>query len=117
MAIFTIDDYISFGTKGYHNATTWEVATDENFENIIDRSYKDRVNVTVWHSPLPKPDGSGYYADLSTVYCRAKIWIDDVEANDWFYMKVQNQNEQKVIYTEDGKEDIVYESSLELGLK
>jgi len=34
VATFYIDDYIDFGTKGYHNATSWQVAIDPQFEKI-----------------------------------------------------------------------------------
>lgn len=114
MALFTIKNYYDFLTKGYHNATTWEVALDPEFTQIIDRTVKDTTNVKYWHSMLPKITGTGYYADLDKVYARCKVFIDDDES-DWFIVEPVNQNDQIITYTEDGKEDIIV-NSLEIGM-
>lgn len=116
MAAFYIDDYESFGCQGYPTAADWEVALDPGFEQIIDSTYKDKYHVLEWHSKMPKIGEDGYYADLDIYYVRVRLYIDD-RVSEWFYLPPKNQNEQKVIYTEENKEDIVYESSLAIGLK
>lgn len=114
MAKFCINDYIDLGTQGYHNATSWEVALDPEFIYIIDFTYKNTVNVKCWNSMLPKLDGSGYYADLDRLYARCKVWIDDFES-EWFVCEPKNQNDQKYVITEEGKENIIV-NGLELGI-
>ena len=115
MAAFYVDDYESFGCEGYPTAADWEVALDENFEQLIDSTYKDKYHVLSWHSKMPKIDGSGFYADLDIFYVRVRLYIDD-RVSDWFLLPPENQNEQKVRYTEEGKADVLYESALSIGL-
>ena len=99
MALLRINDLIDINTKGFHNATTWQVALDENFTQIIDESIKDTINVKEWHTMLPKINEVGYYADLDNLYARAKVWIDD-NVSEWFVMEPKNQNKQKIIVVE-----------------
>lgn len=106
-----ISDYIDLCTKGYHNATTYQVALDPEYKQIIDESIKDTVNVTEWHTMLPKIGGKGYYADLDKVYARVKIFIDDDES-PWFELPPKNQNDQTMMITEEGK-PTYYLNSLE----
>ena len=40
-----ITDYISIGSDANHNASSYQVAKDELFTDIIDESIEDRVNV------------------------------------------------------------------------
>ena len=115
MAMFYIDDYIDFGTKGYHSATSWQVALDPNFTKIVDESIEDKINVKEWNSPLPKIDANGYYKDLDNLYVRVKVHIFN-SVSPWFVIKEPiNQNNQIVNYTEKG---IVIKTanSLEIGL-
>lgn len=105
MAKLTILDVLDVGTGGFHNATSWQVALDPDFTQIIDESLKDTVNVTEWHSMLPNIEGSGYYADLDNLYARVKAHVDDYES-PWFVLTPKSQNIQNVIITEKGKEDI-----------
>lgn len=111
MAMISIKDYIDIGTGGVHNATSWQIAKDKEFTKIIDQSLKDKVNVKKWYSMLPKlpEDGPGYYADLDELYVRVKIWIDDY-TEDWFVLSPGNQNKQKVVITETGKEPVYTDS-------
>ncbi len=114
MARFAINDYISLGCKGYPNAASWQVALDGEFEHIIDESLNDKVNVHSWISPLPKIDGSGYYADLDEVHARVKYHIDGDES-EWFVLTTKNQNDQEFIITEN-KEIIETLNSIEAGI-
>lgn len=106
-----IEDYIDLSTKGYHNASSYQVALDENFEHIIDQTIKDKINVKSWHTMLPKIDGTGYYADLDKVYARVKVFIDNDES-PWFTVVPLNQNDQTMMITEEGKETL-YLNSIE----
>lgn len=102
MATFYIDDYIDFGTKGYHNATSWQVAIDPQFEKIIDQSLDDKINVKQWNSPLPRIDAAGFYKDLDNIYVRVKVHIFN-SVSPWFVLpEVLDQNKQLVTYTENG---------------
>jgi hypothetical protein len=50
---------------------------------------------------VPKADGTGYHNDLDNLYARFRIWEGDT-CSDWFYCQPKNQNDQTVIYTENG---------------
>ncbi len=106
MAMLKIIDYIDICSDGVHNATTWQVALDADFTQIIDESINDTVNVKEWHSMLPVINGIGYYADLEELHARVKVHIDDA-VSEWFVLPVVNQNVQTVIITENNKPDIV----------
>ena len=114
MARLRVNDYIDICTNNTHNATSWQVALDPDFTQIIDQSLKDTVNVKEWVTPLPKIDGNGYYADLDNLYSRVKVHIDDTES-PWFVMEPVNQNKQRVIYTYPDGHTEEYDS-LEIGL-
>jgi len=114
LAVFRINDVISLGVNGRHNATSWQVFLDPELTQLIDESIKDTVNVKEWHSPLPKINEQGYYADLDNVYGRVKVFSDDDES-PWFTLEPKNQNDQVVIVTEKDVEDKIY-NSLEMGL-
>jgi hypothetical protein len=106
MARLIIQDYIDISSDGVHNATTWQIALDSGFTQIIDESINDTVNVKEWHSPLPFITGNGYYADLDQLYARVKVHVDDA-VSEWFVLPVANQNIQAVTITEKNKPDIV----------
>jgi len=111
MAKIVINDYIDVGTGGFHNATSWQIAKDPDFNKVIDESLHDTTNVKEWHSMLPKLEEdkvngeSNYYADLTELYARVKIHVDEHES-PWFNVGPKNQNIQDIIITEDGEEDI-----------
>jgi hypothetical protein len=114
MATIHIDNYFDFGVKTKHNGSSWQIALDSDFKEIIDESLDDKINVKSWNSKLPKLDGVGYYKDLSTLYARVKVHIDNT-VSPWFVLPVGNQNDQTVIVTEvDGSQETY--NSLEMGL-
>lgn len=117
MARFKFTDYYDLGTKGYSTAGTWEAALDSDFVNIIDSVDKDENARDVWITPLEYDDNgvTKAYSDLDNIYVRCKMWIDNV-VSDWFVLTPSNQNDQVVIYTEDGVE-IETANSLEIGFK
>lgn len=111
MAYIEILDYIELGTGGVHDMTSWVFAKDKEFTKIIAESLNDKVNVKVWHNPLPKlpEDGEGYYADLSELYVRIKIFANGCES-DWYVIGPGDQNKQKVVITQKGKKTIYTDS-------
>ena len=98
MALLRLNDFIDLNVKGYHDATSWQFATDPEFKDIIDESLHDEVNLTEWVSMLPKKDG-GYYADLDQLWARVKLHIDHNES-PWYVCPPKNQNDQTIIVTE-----------------
>ena len=117
MAMLYITDYMDFATKGYHNASSWEVALDPDFNNIIDSSYEDKVNVKSWNTPLPRINASGFYKDIDHLYARVKVHIFN-SVSPWFDISDQlNQNKQVVKYTYPDEHVEIIEDSLEIGLK
>lgn len=113
MARFKVDDYISLGTSSCPIASSWQVALDAEFTQIIDETLYDKHNVYEWNTPLPKINGDGYYADLDKLYCRVKYHVLNGES-DWYILPVGNQNDQEVILKQDGVE-IERFNSLEAG--
>ena len=115
MAMLSIDDYFDFGTNTVHNASSWQFALDSNFEHIIDETLEDKVNVKTWKSKLPRLYGEpGYYKDLSKLYARVKVHIDNT-VSPWYTIPVSNQNDQEVIVTQEDGSQSTY-NSLEIGL-
>jgi len=114
MATLRINDFIDIGTHGYHNASSWQVALDENFEQIIDESLSDKINIEEWSSMLPEINGKGFYKDLSNLYARCRVHIDH-NVSPWYVMKPKNQNDQLYLITEEGKQEFLLDG-LETGI-
>lgn len=115
MAMLYITDYIDFATKGYHNKSSWQVALDPDFTQIVDESLNDLVNVTEWNTPLPKIGGVGFYKDMDQLFARVKVHIFNSESPWYVINEPINQNNQIVKYTyPDGT--IRIENSLDIGL-
>jgi len=60
----------------YHTGTTWEIATDNTFTNILDTSYNDEVYLEIYYSQVVIPNDSEYYA-------RSKRHFSDGTITDW----------------------------------
>lgn len=104
MAYIIFDDFIDVGTGGFHEATSYQFATDPDFINIIDENLNDEINLRRWHSMLPKGDGT-YYADLDNLYARVMIRVGGFWS-PWFTVAPQSQNIQNITITQDGKDPI-----------
>lgn len=115
MAHIILDDFIDIGSGSDHDATSWQIATDSKFKNIIDESLHDTKNLTRWYTMVPKPGEEGYHADLKVLYARVKIHVREYES-DWFVIGPMDQNDQQVVITEEGEEDI-HTSSKKLDLQ
>jgi len=98
MAHFSLSTFLDVGCHGYIDATSWQVAKDVNFTDIIDESLHDTTNIWNWVSPLPNGSG-GCYGDLPEVHLRVKVHILE-SSSPWFYVGYMNQNDQTFIITE-----------------
>jgi hypothetical protein len=104
MAKIFLNNVISLGVNSNVTAVSYQIAKDVNFTKIIDQSLQDTVNLTYWNSNLPKlqeDGGVGYYADLSNLYARVKVYIDNYES-PWFNIAPGDQNYQNVTITKNG---------------
>ncbi len=106
MATIRIGDYMSIGTGYNITAVSYELSDDPNFTELLDFSYNDTINIYEWKSMVPKRDGTGYHGDLDNLYARFKIHQGKT-CSKWFYTKSKNQNDQLVIFTKGGKDNIV----------
>ncbi len=118
MARISLEGFDSLGTSSVHTATSWQVAKDPDFTQIIDQSMNDTKNLTSWVTPLPKlaedtleGETYPYYDNLKTLYARVKVHIDDTVSN-WFVLGPKSQLVQKVIITQEDKDDIITDSHL-----
>lgn len=85
MAKFEILDFIDIGTGGPHDATTWRVYKDKEKTILLDESIKNEKDLLVWHSPIPKEDGSGeFYFDLREFYVEAIIHANGHDSEPYF---------------------------------
>jgi len=111
MALFSLEDYMDFDTIGVITATSWEAALDPDFTQIIDSSYEDKINIREWYTKLPvigNTNGS-CYSDLSNVYGRVKIHIDDV-TSPWYELAPLNQNDQVIKVRELNRDITIYDA-------
>jgi len=96
MAKISLISFLDMDTGGYHTASSWQAAKDSEFEEVIDESLEDEVNLTSWSTPLPKiPPEEGYYSDLDELYFRVKVHIYD-SVSDWFELPVCKQDNSKI---------------------
>lgn len=118
MALFMLSDFVSIGTNAPHTATSWEVANDQYFTVLIDQSLNDANNLTSWHSPLRKPNGTGFYNENDNVYCRVKVHFEN-HSSQWYVLPVCEQHQfqlsKLIIVSKQGSPDVAYTSD-ELGL-
>ena len=91
MAHIILDDFIDIGSGSDHDATSWQIATDSKFKNIIDESLHDTENLTRWYTMVPMPGEEGYHADLKVLYHGQEIDLKDCT----FIKKEVSKNETK----------------------
>ena len=101
MATFCFLDHYSLGAKGRPTGSTWEVALDSSFTQIIDRTTNNPDAIYSWTSPLPKIGKPGYYTDLPELHVRMRLHIHN-SASNWFVLPVVDQRDQEISTTEDG---------------
>lgn len=115
MATLYLNTFIDYGCKGYHNASSWQIALDPEFTQLVDSSMDDQVNLVSWNTPLLHPGGSGAYADLDNLYARIKLHIDDT-ISPWYDLNIGNQTDQTITVTEEDGTTTTY-NSIEMGLQ
>lgn len=109
MAKITLGNIKFLGNISRHTATSYQIAKDPDFKDIIDESIEDKTNLFSFESPLPDGNG-GFYKDLPAIYCRFKFHFSE-QTSKWFYIDPENQNTQETIFIhEDGTTEIYSES-------
>ena len=125
--------YDDIGSGGPQVASSFEIALDPNFTQIIDATYFNKTALESWTSPLPKIGGPAgtYYGNLEKLYARGRVYagviptdfalpnyVTDQIVNDacdatgkifyspWSEVAVGTQTFQEVVITEEGKPDI-----------
>ena len=106
MAHINVYDFVALGLDmSGHTATSYCVAKDKNFEQIIDSSIKNTQDLYKWTTPLPKrveDGGEGFYSDLRKVYSRVKLHFGEFES-PWWELDIEDQKVQDVVMTEKDK--------------
>lgn len=97
MAYIRIGNVMHFATKDKHTSTDWQVALDQDFTQIIDESINDEVNLTEWHTPLPKINEPGFYSDQDMIYARVRLRYGQ-DVSNWLYLN-DSQNDQDITET------------------
>ena len=135
--------YDDIGSGGPQVASSFEIALDPEFKNIIDATYFNRNALESWTSPLPKIDGPAgtYYTNLDKLYARGRVYAGvvptdfdlpsyakDAEVNTkcdvtgtifyspWTEVAIGTQTYQEVTITEEGLPDI-HTDSKKIGMK
>lgn len=108
MARLVVGDFIDMSTGASHDATSWVVAKDPEFNLIIDQSIRDTVNIKEWHTMLPKrsEDGEGYYKAEEELWVKIQIHMGATDSN-WLVIGPKSQTYQEIAISEDDKEDIL----------
>ena len=97
MAHIIIENYLTLGSGSSLAATSYQVAKDSEFTEIIDEIHESREFRLKWWTPLPKP-GGGFYSDEIELHARVKLFREDENGNlyatdDWFVLPMANQAE------------------------
>jgi len=96
MATFRLTDFIMYNSYNNITGVSWEVSTDSDFNNIIDKVYNSKEHIIEWFSRLDKPDGSGQYGENDILYVRCKVHVNTSSTNmeSKWYTKIINNNEK-----------------------
>lgn len=98
MAHIKIQKYITLGNSSPLAATSYQIALDSEFTQIIDEIHMSEEFKLQWWSALPKIDGPGFYSDETALYARVKLFLRDDDGvlyapGDWFVINEANQVE------------------------
>lgn len=97
MAKIAIKNYLSLGASTPLVATSYQIALDSEFTEIIDEIHQSEEYKLEWSSPLPKRDGSGeFYSDEVELHARIKLFLRDENdvlyaSDDWYVLPVMSQ--------------------------
>lgn len=95
MAKITIGKYLTLGADTPLVATSYQVALDKDFTQIVDEIHESEEYKLEWSTPLPKIDGIGFYSD-EILYTRVRLFLRDSKGNlyapdDWYVLPVASQ--------------------------
>lgn len=96
MANIEIEKYLTLGASTPLIATSYQVALDEDFTQIIDEIHESVEHKMYWNTPLPKIDGNGFYSDETQIYARVKLFLKNDDGtlfapDDWYVLPMQSQ--------------------------
>ena len=94
--ILEIEKYLTLGASTPLIATSYQVALDEDFTQIIDEIHESVEHKMYWNTPLPKIDGNGFYSDETQIYARVKLFLKNDDGtlfapDDWYVLPMQSQ--------------------------
>ena len=92
MAYLRVDDWLVLGVNSPVTATDWQVATDEEFTDIIDESIEDTVNLFYWNTPLKISDRN-YHSDTANLYARFRFHFGSDSVGEWLRLNDGHQNQ------------------------
>jgi len=84
MARLVLTEILSLGMSLEHNATWWQVATDEDFTDILVDVPMEEDMLYHFRTPIRNHDGT-IRVSPDRLYARCKIWIED-EYMPWYYL-------------------------------
>lgn len=118
MAHINVYDYIAIGLDMTgHTGTSYQVALDPEFENIIDQSINNTQDLLYWNTPLPMPVVDGekprFYKDVRNLYSRIKLHFGN-HTSPWWELSKEDQKVQDVVMTQKNKKP-VFTNSKDLG--
>lgn len=96
MAKIEIKKYLSLGASTPLVATSYQIALDSNFTQIVDEIHQSEEYKLEWSSPLPKINGTGFYSDETALYARIRLFLRDENdilyaPDDWYVLPVMSQ--------------------------
>ena len=87
MAMFYIDDYISYNSFRKITGVSWEISADKEFTKLISSTYNNKNAINGWYTPLKRLDTDGYYGEFDTLFSRCKIHTEIYgkdNTSEWF---------------------------------
>lgn len=98
MAKIEIKNYLSLGANTPLIATSYQIALDDKFTQIVDEIHQSEEHKLEWSSPLPKINGTGFYSDQTVLHSRVRLFLRDENdilyaPDDWFVLPVMSQPE------------------------
>lgn len=96
MAKIEILKYLSLGAETPLVATSYQIALDADFTQIVDEIHESIEHRLLWETTLPKRDGTGFYSDEETLHSRVRLFLRDENGalyapDDWYLLPVQSQ--------------------------
>ena len=99
MASIEIKKYLTLGASTPLMATSYQVALDKDFTQIVDEIHKSEEHKLFWSTPLPRRNGQGgFYGNETRLYARVKLFLKDDNGvlfapDDWYVLPVMSQVE------------------------